>query len=300
MEIVAEHAVRITNPDKVLWPKMSYTKADLLHYLAQMTPYILPYMDGRPLTAIRCPDGVDKHRFYQKDAPSPTPDFVTTVDIPSVQSEKKVLHQVIVDSTSTLLWLGNLGCIEFHIPFNRYDKPLYPEWIAFDLDPTVPGFERVRTVAVCIHQLLERLAIPHVAKTSGATGVQIFVPLMTGSTYDDTRPFTKAVADFVVATIPEHATIERLTKNRGEKVYVDFLQHGAGRTLIAPYSPRATVHGTVSAPLLENELLGTAVPEDFTLSIMPKRMEKVGDLLKFPERFDLRPITKFLQQKGSL
>lgn len=299
MELVAEHTVHITNPNKILWPEEGITKAHLLDYLVRMSPYLLRHLAHRPLTAIRCPDGIDKHQFYQKDAPVPTPAWVTTVAVPSAKTEK-VLQMVVVDSVATLLWLGNLGCIEFHVGFDKLDTPNQPEWLALDLDPTVPGFEPVRAVAICIHDLLRRLDVPHVAKTSGATGIQIYVPLRRHVNYEQTRLFTKAIADYVVTKQPTVATVERLTKNRSDKVYIDYIQHGARRTLIAPYSLRARNHAMVSTPMTTAELSGTATPSDFTLQTVPERVARLGDLLAFDQPYDIRPITAFLQKHQRL
>lgn len=295
VELAAEHSVQISNPDKLLWPSEGLTKAHLLDYFVHMSPYLLQHLTGRALTTIRCPDGVDKHQFFQKDAPLPTPDWVTTVDVPSVKKDK-LLKMVVVDSLATLLWLGNLACIEFHVGFDRVDVPDQPTWIALDLDPTVPGFERVRTVAVCIHELFNHLEVPHTAKTSGATGLQIFVPIVPRVNYDETRLFTQAVAQYVVSKHPSVATIERLTKNRGSKVYIDYIQHGARRTLIAPYSPRANTKAMVSTPITAEELTGTVTPADFTIQSVPRRVQHLGDLLVRDEPYDIRPITKFLQR----
>ncbi|MCL6453796.1 MAG: non-homologous end-joining DNA ligase [Alicyclobacillus sp.] len=297
MQLIAEHTVQITHPEKVLWPEVGVTKADLLQYLVDLSPHLLRHLAGRPLTTIRCPDGVAGHRFYQKDAPRPTPEWVLTRSVPS-QERNKVLDMVMVDSVSTLLWLGNLGCLEFHTGFDPIDHPGQPDWVAIDLDPTVPGFEPVRTVAMEIHRLLEHLCIPHIAKTSGATGLQIWIPVRPSIRYEETRVFTQAVAAYAVAKLPAVATVERLTKNRGDKVYVDYLQHGPGRTMIAPYSPRATALATVSTPMTADELGGVARPESFTLQTVPTRVARMGDLLAQLEPIDLRPFTTFLARHG--
>jgi bifunctional non-homologous end joining protein LigD len=299
MELVAEHVVKISRPEKVLWPESGFRKIDLIKYYVNVSPYLLRHLKDKPITMIRCPDGIDKHHFYQKNAPIPTPDWVTIVDVPS-DGKTDVLHTVIVDSVATLLWLGNLGCIEIHIGFNPYQSPSSPEWLAFDLDPSVPGFERVVQVALSLHELLERLSLPNIAKTSGATGLQVFVPLAPGHTYAQTRVFSEAVAQYMQAVLPNDVTLERLTKERGQKVYFDYMQHGRGRTLIAPYSPRATRYGSVSTPVTWTELQQGAKPEDFTLQNVPHRLEQMGDLFggDMGVGVDLQPTVRFLHRHG--
>jgi bifunctional non-homologous end joining protein LigD len=295
MQLQAEYPVTITHPDKMLWPKARITKVQYVHYLVQVAPYMLPYLKGRPLTMIRYPDGVEGHSFYQKDSPAGKPEWVRTAAIWSADREADI-HYVLVDSVATLIWLANLGCLELHVGFTTVDRPDEPTHVAFDLDPSVPGFEPVREVALQLHQLLKRLGLPHVAKTSGATGLQVFIPLAPGHSFADTRVFTKAVAEYLAQTMPETVTLERLTKNRGRKVYVDYPQHGHNRTLIAPYSARATDEATVSTPLRWSELMAGAVPEQFTVHSVPDRLREMGDLMDCGEGAVLGDMVAFLRK----
>jgi bifunctional non-homologous end joining protein LigD len=301
VEIAAEYPVKVTNPNKLLWPDAGITKVGYMQYLAEVAPYMLPHLKGRPLTMIRFPDGVNGHSFYQKDAPQGTPEWVKTVARWS-SDRNDDLHSVLVDSIATLLWLANIGCLEMHIGFTTIDHPDQPTHIAFDLDPSVPGFEPVREVAMCLHELLDGLGLPHVAKTSGATGLQVFLPLAQGYSFADTRLFTKAVADYLASTLSRIVTLERLKKNRGNKVYVDYPQHGSTRTLIAPYSARATKRATVSTPLRWSELAAGAVPTDFTIHSVPNRLQRVGDLMDIGPGIALEDIVSFLrrQPQGSV
>ncbi|SFV01093.1 non-homologous end-joining DNA ligase [Alicyclobacillus macrosporangiidus] len=296
IEVPAEHPVTITHPDKLLWPEAGITKLGYVRYLAQVAPVMLPHLQDRLLTMIRFPDGIHGHSFYQKDAPAGTPEWVRTEAVWSPDRQERI-HYVVVDSVATLLWLANIGCLELHVGFSTVGKPNEPTSVAFDLDPTAPGFERVRTVAMCLHELLGRLDLPHAVKTSGATGLQLFIPLAPGHTYEQTRVFTRAVAEYALKRLPHLVTLERRVKDRGDKVYVDYLQHGATRTLIAPYSPRARREATVSAPLTFLELGRGSRPEDFTLHNMPRRVHERGDLLQCGPGADLRPIVSFLQRR---
>jgi len=280
MELVAEYPVEITHPDKFLWPEAeaNVTKAAYIQYLIEVSPWLLAHLRDRPLTLIRYPDGIHGHSFYQKNSPSHAPEWVRKVPIWS-DERKDVIHYVIADSLATLIWLGNQACVEFHVGFTTATRPGEPDSIAFDLDPTVPGFEPVREVAAELHRLLERLNLPHIPKTSGATGLQVFIPLETGHTFEQTKVFTKAVAVYLQHQLPNLVTLERLTKNRGRKVYIDYPQHGVSRTLIAPYSCRATKQATVSTPLLWSELEAGALPEHFTISTVPGRLQRQGDCM---------------------
>lgn len=299
MEIQAEHPVAVTHPDKLLWPEAGVTKAQYMQYLVDVAPWMLGHLRDRPITMIRFPHGIRRHSFYQKDAPPGAPEWVRTVPVWS-EDREDFIHPIIVDSVSTLLWIANLACLEIHVGFATIRRPSVPTSVAFDLDPTVPGFEPVREVALRLHELLAGLGLPHVAKTSGATGLQIFVPLANGAgeashSYRDTRVFTSAVATWLEHKLPRLVTLERLKKHRGDKVYVDYLQHGDHRTLIAPYSARATVHATVSAPLTWSELDDGALPEHFTVLNMGARVARTGDLMNVGPGIDLAEINQFLK-----
>ncbi|MDQ0188574.1 non-homologous end-joining DNA ligase [Alicyclobacillus cycloheptanicus] len=304
MQVEAEHPVLITNPEKLLWPEAGVTKAQYMQYLVNVAPWLLAHLRDRPITMIRFPHGIHGHSFYQKDAPQGAPEWVRTVPLWS-DDRGEYIHPVVVDSVATLLWLANLACLEMHVGFATLQRPMTPTSIAFDLDPTVPGFEPVREVAMALHEVLEGLGLPHVPKTSGATGVQVFIPLANldngaGHSYEETRLFTAAVATYLEQKLPRIVTLERLKKHRGDKVYVDYLQHGHHRTLIAPYSARATVHATVSTPLTWSELAGGAVPEQFTVHNVPSRLRKIGDLMNVGPGVRLEQITSVLKDAKAI
>ena len=278
MEISAEHPVVIRNPDKLLWPEAGITKAHYMQYLVEVAPALLAHVRDRPVTMIRYPDGIEGHAFYQKNKPPGTPAWVRTTPLWSAD-RGETIHCVLVDSVATLLWLANIACLELHVGFTTVARPGQPTSIAFDLDPSVPGFEPVREVAMVLHDLLTELALPHVPKTSGATGLQVFIPIQPSYSFETTRLFTKAVAEYLQRKLPAIVTLERFKKQRGDKVYVDYLQHGEHRTLIAPYSARATPQATVSTPVRWAELAAGSVPEQFTLHNVAARLHAVGDLM---------------------
>jgi bifunctional non-homologous end joining protein LigD len=297
MVIQAEHPVHVTNPDKLLWPAAGVRKRDYLEYLAKMAPVMLPHLRDRALTVVRWPDGVDGSHFYQKDAPSHTPEWVRREAVWS-SDRQDWIHYIVADSTATLLWLGNSAALELHTGFSRVTAPDLPDVIAFDLDPSAPGFEPVREVALALCQVLDELGLPSVPKLSGATGIQVLIPVRPTATYEQWRPFTRTVGEYLARRLPRWVTLERLKRDRGDKVYVDTPQHGKSRTLIAPYSARALQRATVAAPLTWQELEQGAVPEQFTVWSVPDRVAQVGDILTSVAPVNPEPIVSFFRAAG--
>jgi bifunctional non-homologous end joining protein LigD len=283
----------ITNPEKPLWPEAGITKLMYLERLAELAPYLIPYCKGRYLTVIRYPNGIHGKSFYQKNCPEPIPDYVTT----AMQGD---IRYVVLDSLPTLMWLGNLACLEFHASFDRIDEPLMPtEWI-IDLDPTLEEEPRIMEAAWLTGELLRSLGIQSVPKTSGATGVQIVVPLRQELTFDEIRNIGQFVAEYLTRAHPKLFTIERLKKNRGDLIYFDYLQHYQGKTISAPYTPRARAAASVSTPLRWDEVHANANPADYNLHTIGARLRAVGDLLEHAPQQNLRPILSFIRGKGRL
>lgn len=293
MEVQAEYPVKITNPKKLLWPKAGITKALYMQYLVTVAPVFLKYLNHRLVTLIRFPDGVDGKSFYQKNAPQGTPEWVTAYPVWS-KERGEWIHGIVVDKIATLLWLANIGCLEFHVGFTTVSQPNEPDFVAFDLDPSVPGFDRVRRVALVLHEVLTELHLPNIAKTSGATGLQVFIPLAPGTTFAQTRVLTKVVAEYLLQRMPRDVTLERRTKDRENKVYVDYPQHGQNRTLICAYSARARIEATVSTPVLWDELRAGAEPRDFTQRNVPQRISTFGDLMQCGKPVSVSHIANFL------
>ncbi|GIM48056.1 DNA polymerase domain-containing protein [Collibacillus ludicampi] len=298
--LICEHPVRVTNLDKVLWPEAGITKAEYIQYIIQMASYLIPHLKNRPLTVIRFPDGIHAHSFYQKNAPKETPKWVNTYPVWSEES-KRTIHYMLANDTSTLIWLANHACIELHPWFSQIQAPNSPTNIAFDLDPSVPGFEKVREVALRLKEVLDDLGLPSYPKTSGASGIQIFIPLALGFSYEDTRMITSFIGRFMAEKYPKIITVERMVKDRGDKVYIDYLQHAPNKTLIAPYSARAVAKACVSAPLTWEELQKGVVPEDFTIVNMVSRVNTLGDLFAPLTRpgVDIGELLQLIRQHSS-
>lgn len=261
--------VKLSNPEKELFPGI--TKWDYVQYLGVLSPYLISYCRNRLLTTIRFPDGVSGESFYQKNVPVSIPAFVSTSTVENTQ-------YILLQNVPTLIWLANLACLEFHVSFHLYDDLNTPTELVFDLDPTGSPFDQVKEVALYTRQVMLEMGLDGVVKTSGASGLQIYIPLEPIYTFEETRKISSFIAHYLAEKYPKWITIERRVKDRGTKVYFDYLQHWRGKTLIAPYSPRSKEEATVSTPLDWSELETNILPTDFTLTNITERLQKKGDL----------------------
>lgn len=288
--VVEGHELTVSNPEKLLWPEKGITKAIFLQRLAALSPWLLKHCRDRLLTTIRYPDGVNGKSFYQKNCPTPAPDFVETVTSESID-------YVNLTSLPVLLWLGNLACLEYHASFDRVSDPAHPtEWV-LDLDPSLEEEPRIMEAALLAGDLLRSLGIASTPKTSGATGVQIIVPLVKDLTFDELRRIGEFVGTYLADKHPKLFTVERLKKHRGDLIYVDYLQHYQGKTIIAPYSPRARAAASVSTPLHWDEVRRGALITDYHLLNIEERLIREGDLLDLVPAQSLRPILSFIGRK---
>lgn len=270
--LVEGQKITITNPEKLLWPEERISKIEYLEKLILLGPYLLRYCRNRYLTTIRFPNGIHEKSFYQKNCPEPIPPFVKTAEMNNV----RYVH---LDSLPTLIWLGNLASIEFHPSFHYIDDTLPAEWL-IDIDPSREEEPRIFQAAKFVGELLESLHIRSIPKTSGATGVQIYIPIVRGYTFEQLRKIGHFVAAYLVQKHPRLFTIERLKKNRGDLIYIDYLQHWYGKTLSAPYTPRARNFAPVSTPLAWSELESELHPRDFHLRNIETRLKQTGDLIE--------------------
>ncbi|EXX87957.1 DNA polymerase [Paenibacillus darwinianus] len=288
--VVAGSEMTISNPGKLLWPEMEITKLAFLEKLIELSPYLINYCARRYLTVIRYPNGIHGKSFYQKNCPDPIPGFVRT-------AEQNGIRYVVLDSLPTLVWLGNLACLEYHASCDRIGEPDKPtEWV-LDIDPSLEEEPRIMEAAWLAGELLRSLGISAVPKTSGATGVQIIVPLQPDLTFDELRAVGRFVGDYLSRTHPKLFTIERMKRNRGDLIYFDYLQHYQGKTLSAPYTPRARAAASVSTPLTWEEVRADARPTAFHLLNIGERLRRHGDLLERAPVQNLRPILEFIRKK---
>lgn len=285
-------ALSITNPTKPLWPQAHVTKLDYLRYLLAVASPMLAYAKDRLLTVIRYPHGITDKHFYQKNAPEYAPDWIETYMWENVR-------YVLCNDEATLIWMANQAALEWHVSFHLAHNEI-PTELVFDLDPSTDDFSVVIQTALLVKELLDELKLPSHVKTSGSRGLQIYVPIELRYTFEQTRQVGFFLASYLVNKHPHLLTIERMVKKRGTKLYIDYLQHWRGKTLPAPYSPRARELATVSTPLRWDEV-PTIHPTAFTIHTVPKRLQNLGDLfapVSSPDfRASLDPILSFLHSQ---
>ncbi|KKI93948.1 ATP-dependent DNA ligase [Bacillus sp. SA1-12] len=291
-----QEEVVFTHLDKPLWETMDVKKEQFLSYLYQLSPYMLPFLKDRYLTTIRFPHGMFGEAFYQKNKPDYAPSFIR-----SKKHEK--IDYIICNDLSTLLWLGNQLAFEFHIPFQTVDTN-HPIEIVFDLDPpSKEYFHLAIKAATEMKKIFDQFGLKTYPKLSGNKGLQIHIPLSKDSlSYDETRVFTSFIAEFLVTSFPDDFTIERMKKNRGNRLYVDYIQHAEGKTIVAPYSLRGKKEGAyVAAPLLWDEVNEDLSVKNFTMDNVIQRLKTIGcpfqDYFTSPQDETLKTLIRGLTSK---
>lgn len=267
-----------THLDKIFFPKHKYTKGDLFEYYTAVADFILPYLADRPLSLNRMPDGIKGPSFFQKNNPH-LPDWVPSADIFS-ESNNEDLHWIVGGRLETLLYIVQLGSIEVNPWNSRVGKLDHPDWIVIDLDPEGVTFNDVITVARTVHDVCEAWNIPAYPKTSGKTGIHIFIPMGARYTYEQAKNLAHLIALEVNRRQPDITSVERMPAKRKHKIYLDFLQNREGQTLAAPYSVRPTPEASVSMPLHWDEVKKGLDPMDFTIKNATRRVRRTGDIWK--------------------
>jgi bifunctional non-homologous end joining protein LigD len=271
--------LRFSNLNKVYFPESGYTKRDLLAYYYRVADFILPFLRDRALVLRRYPDGIKGQAFFQKDLREGVPEWFTTVPI---ESEKKgeAIHYATANDRASLLFLTGLGCIDHNPWSNRVADFEHPDYFFFDLDPSDgTDFSVVVIIAKALHEKLEELRLAHFVKTSGATGIHIFIPVEPVYTYEQLRTFGEIIARTVTAEHPNLVTNERsVAKRPAGRVLIDVQQNAHGRPLAAAYAVRAFPKAPVSAPILPRELKTTLKPETLNIKTIFARLESKGDL----------------------
>lgn len=283
VEVVVDgQAIRVTNPDKVLYPKAGFTKSDLVDYFGAIAPTLLPHLEGRMLTLKRYPNGVEGDHFYEKQCPKHRPDWVSTE---KVSLESKTIEFCTVSDTATLVWLAQLADIELHTSLALARSQKRPTMMVFDLDPGAPAdIAQCCEVGLWLRGMFENLGLQSFAKTSGSKGLQIYVPLNTPDvTYDDTKPFSKTVAEMLGAEAPDKVVSRQRKDLRGGKILVDWSQNDEHKTTVNVYSTRAKDRPTVSTPVTWEEVracheAGDAAVLTFTTEDVLRRVTSEGDL----------------------
>ncbi len=267
----------LTNLNKLYWPDMGLTKAHLIKYYLDMAPYILPHIHNRPLVMKRYPDGINGDYFYQKECPSYAPKWVETY---SVMHTEKNVNYIVCNDMATLVWLANQGCVEIHGWLGRVEDIDYPDLAVFDLDPAegVP-FNEVLKVALLVRDLLMEFGMNGFPKTSGSSGMNIFIPLDGKHTFAGVAEAMKRLAEIIARAYPSGVSLERSISKRKGKVYLDYLQNGRGKTMALAYSLRPLPGAPVSTPLTWAEVEEKCIrPEQFNIANINDRVQRLGDL----------------------
>lgn len=273
------HALTFTNLSKIYWPDEKYSKRDMLNYYYQVAPYILPYLIDRPQSLNRFPNGIKGHSFYQKDVTDKSPDWIHKFPYHTSDGEDK--NFLVPQDEASLLYMANLGAIEMNPWNSTIHNPDNPDWCLIDLDPDKGNtFEQVILTAQTVKDVLDELKVKGYVKTSGSTGIHIYIPLGAKYTYDQSQLFGKLIASQVHQRLPEFTSIERMTRNRKGKLYIDYLQNRPKATLAAPYSLRPKPGATVSMPLHWEEVKKGLQMKDFTIKNALERIKSEGDLFK--------------------
>ncbi len=292
----------LTHLDKVFWPEQGHTKRDLINYYHRVSAFIVPHLKGRPLTLKRYPDGYGSKPFFQKEAPAETPGWVRTEVIPADNPREKIRY-IVCDEEPTLLFLANIACISQNPWLSRLpalvrldpaerptdrDRPSHlprldaldrPDQLVLDIDPPGPGhYDQCVEVALVIRDVLTDFGLKGYPKTSGATGIHVYVPIKPLYSYEQARQFAQVIASLCREERPDLITLETATGKRQGKIYLDYLQNVRGKTVASVYSVRAQAGAPVSTPLEWREVRRGLRPGDFTIANVPERLEKKGDL----------------------
>ncbi|MGH2571710.1 MAG: non-homologous end-joining DNA ligase [bacterium] len=270
--------VKITNRNKVYWPKEGITKGELLDWYDRIAEVLLPYLRDRPVHMLRYPDGIEGKAFYHKNVTGRIPDWVETVSLGEKDGEE--VRYVVCNDRDTLIHLVNLGSIDLHPWLSRVDDLDTPDWAIIDLDPSSTEFVKVVRVATTVGKILRGAGLKPYLKTSGASGIHVYIPLVREYSYDQARMFCEAVARMTVKEHKDIATVERVVANRESKVYVDFGQNRREQTVVPPWVVRPVPGATVSTPLDWDELDRDLHPSRFDMRTALERLERLGDLFR--------------------
>jgi bifunctional non-homologous end joining protein LigD len=260
--------VNFSNIDKILYPSLNITKAQFIEFYIKLAPKMLPFLSDRPIVLTRYPNGVDKEGFYAKDAPNGTPDWVKTARIYS-PSTKRYIRYLVCNDLDTLLWMANLAAVEIHMPLSKVDSREVPDFVFFDVDPEPPAtIDQAVEVALRLNEILEGFGFKAYIKTSGKKGLHILLPIERRYVFEQTRSFVHKIGQYLSKEMSMVVSEFSDTKKPG-KVFIDYGQNSHGKTLICPYSLRATPDATVSTPLDWADLKKKINPTEFNIKTVP-------------------------------
>jgi bifunctional non-homologous end joining protein LigD len=282
--------VKLSSPDRVLYPEDGVTKGDIFEYYRAIGPTIVPHLRDRPFTMKRYPHGIYGEVFFQKQAPRGMPSWIKTRQFTTHPRDggSRLVDFPLVNSPEAVLYMVQMNCVDMNAWYSRVDKPRRPEFVLFDLDPPDDGFELAIEVAHLIRELLDELKLPGYVKTSGADGIHVVAPITRRATFEQTYHFAEGASRLLEERHPGKLTTEWLKKKR-QGVLVDHRQNGWGKTIASVYSVRPKPGAPVSTPLRWEELTHDLRPRDFTMDVALRRVEEHGDLFA-PVLEDPRPL----------
>src|SRR5882672_7908598 len=279
--------LKLTNLDKILYPATGFTKGQVIDYYVRIAPVLVPHLAGRPLTMKRYPEGVDHEYFFEKNAPMHRPEWVKTAPVWS-DSNRRAVNYILANDLATIVWIANLASLELHPSLALSADLETPTMIVFDPDPGPPAnLVQCAQVGLWVRAIFEHFGLQSFPKTSGSKGLQIYVPLNSKTSYEQTKPFAHAIARLLEQEHPELVVSDMKKAVRTNKVFVDWSQNDQHKTTIAVYSLRARERPTVSTPITWEEVEQTLKKKDpqrlvFEAADVLKRVEKMGDLFEPP------------------
>jgi bifunctional non-homologous end joining protein LigD len=296
--IVEDRKIQVSNLDKVLYPKVGFTKGHVIDYYIRIAPVLLPHLKDRPLTMKRYPDGVEGEFFYEKNCPSHRPKWVKTAKVWS-EGNNRMMDYCLAQDLPTLVWAGNLADLELHTSLSRKNNIERPTMMVFDLDPGAPAdVVQCCQVGIWLRDLLSKMKLKSFAKTSGSKGLQVYVPLNTSVTYDQTKDLARALAQHLEGEHADLVTSNMSKAVRKGKVFVDWSQNDEHKTTICVYSLRAREEPTVSTPVTWDEVANCLKTKKadllkFRSDQVLNRVEKMGDLFEPLEKLKQKLLKKW-------
>jgi bifunctional non-homologous end joining protein LigD len=267
--------VKISNPDKVLFPEDGITKAELVEYYRQIGPVMLKHIRDRPVMMQRFPDGIHGDGFIQQQIPEYFPDWIHRV---TVRKERGTVTHAMCNNVASLVYMANQACITLHAWLSRADRIDYPDQMIFDLDPSGDDFDEVRASALSLREIVGALGLASFVKTTGLFGAHVVVPLDRSATFDEVRAFAREVSDELVIRSPQRWTTELRKEKRGGRLLVDIMRNAYGQTAVAPYAVRAFAGAPVAMPLTWRDIERGAVgPRTFTIRNVSEYLHTNGD-----------------------
>jgi bifunctional non-homologous end joining protein LigD len=272
------HDIKVTNPEKVLFPEDGITKGELVDHYLHIAGAMVPLIRGRPLTMQRFPDGIGKEGFFQKEASYYFPEWVNRATLEL--GKGGIQHQVVCDDASTLVYLASQAMVTPHVFLSRIEKVHYPDRLILDLDPPDNNFDVVRSAAKTIRDALEAAGYPVYLMTTGSRGLHVVVPLDRSADFDTVRAFARGFGEKLAAKYPDRFTIELSKEKRKGRLFLDYLRNSYGQTGVAPYGVRAKNGAPVATPITWDELDKIKSSQEYNIRNIMARMDKRGDAWK--------------------